>query len=65
MIIIKLKDALRKSVKVRKKKVDEEKAQLVQYANDPYVQRTKANTELKKLVLVWHGWELLRMDEVN
>jgi hypothetical protein len=48
-----------------RKKVNEGAAQLMQYAQDPYVQKTKANTELKKLVLVWQGWELVRMDEVK
>ena len=46
------------------KKFKEAKAQLLQYAQDPFVQRTKGTTELKKLVLVWHGWELVRIDEV-
>ena len=46
------------------KKFKEAKIQLLQYAQDPFVQRTKGATELKKLVLVWHGWELVRIGEV-
>ena len=45
------------------KRFKEAKEQLLKYAEDPFVQRTKGSTELKKLVLVWHGWELVRMGE--
>jgi hypothetical protein len=45
-------------------KMDEAKVQLNQYADDEYVKKTKGNTELKKLALVWHGWELVEAQEV-
>ena len=46
------------------KRFKEAKEQLLQYAQDPFVQKTKGSTELKKLVLVWHGWELVKVEEV-
>ena len=47
-----------------KKKYDEAAAQLKQYAQDPFILKTKGRTELKKLVLVWYGWELVKANEV-
>jgi hypothetical protein len=44
--------------------VDDAKVQLNQYAADDYVKKTKGATELKKIAMVWHGWELVHSEEI-
>jgi hypothetical protein len=43
--------------------VTEATTQLNSYVKDDYVQKTKKNTELRKLILVYHGWELVKFTE--
>ena len=47
-----------------KQLVAEATTQLNQYEKDNYVQKTKKDTTLKKLILVYHGWELIKFDEL-
>jgi len=44
--------------------IEEAKLQLIQYKNDELILRSKGKTELKKIVLVYHGWELIEMKEI-
>lgn len=41
------------------KKISEAEGQLARYANDPRLQAVAARVPLKKLVLVYNGWELV------
>jgi hypothetical protein len=42
-----------------KKEISEAETQLSQYANDTRIQKVAAQVPLKKLVLVFSGWELV------
>lgn len=42
-----------------KQEIAEAEAQLKRYANDPRIQKVAAQVPLKKLVLVFNGWELV------
>ena len=44
--------------------VKEAETQLNQYENDEVVLKTKHHTKVRKLVLVYHGWELIYKEEV-
>ena len=44
-------------------RIKEAKTQLFKYEQDEVVQRTKGNTELKKLILIFKGWELVVRQE--
>ncbi len=46
-------------------KVSEAESQLRRYASDPRIQRVAAQTTLKKLVLVYSGWELVYRAEAG
>ena len=50
------------------KKIDalctEAEAQLSQYSADDYIVKTKGDAKLKRIVLVYHGWELVKYYEV-
>ena len=43
---------------------EEAETQLRLYSDDDYVFQTKGDTELKKIVLVYHGWELIKYYEI-
>ncbi|GAB6160998.1 ATP-binding protein [Desulfothermus naphthae] len=45
------------------KKRDEAKAQLLKYAQDDIISR-KSHTKLKLIYQIWHGWELVEMEEI-
>lgn len=45
-------------------KIKEAKAQLQQYANDARLQKVAAHVTIKRLLLIYHGWELVYRDEV-
>lgn len=44
--------------------LDEAREQLTRYAQSEAVQRTKSSTQLRKLVVLYKGWELIRAEEV-
>jgi hypothetical protein len=44
--------------------IEDATLQLNRYAADDYIQKSKGTTELKKLALVWHGWELVYAQEI-
>ena len=44
--------------------VKEAREQLLNYEKDDIVQKTKGNTQLKKVLLVFKGWELVAKEEV-
>ncbi|MFZ4660991.1 MAG: PD-(D/E)XK nuclease domain-containing protein, partial [Caldilineaceae bacterium] len=46
-------------------KIDEAESQLARYANDPRIQAVAAQVNLKKLVLVYSGWELVYRAEAG
>ena len=46
-------------------KISEAEAQLARYASDPRIQRVAAQVTLKKLVLVYSGWELVYRAEAG
>jgi hypothetical protein len=46
-----------------KKKIAEAEGQWARYANDPRLQAVAARVPLKKLVLVYNGWELVHRSE--
>ena len=50
--------------KVIENKVREARDQLIKYEHDYIVQKTKGKTKLKKLILVFKGWELIVRQEV-
>ena len=43
---------------------NEAENQLNQYKKDPYIVKTKGKTKLIKIVLVYHGWELIKYYEM-
>ncbi|MEM7131817.1 MAG: AAA family ATPase [Chloroflexota bacterium] len=45
-------------------KLKEAKKQLKQYGNDPRIQEMSAQVPIKKLILVYSGWELVHQEEV-
>ena len=45
-------------------KITEAEAQLARYASDPRIQRVAEQVTLKKLVLVYSGWELVYRQEM-
>jgi len=46
-------------------KISEAEAQLARYAHDPRLQRVAEQVTLKKLVLVYRGWELVYREEAT
>lgn len=46
-------------------KISEAESKLARYANDPRIQRVAAQVTLKKLVLVYSGWELVYRQEAE
>ena len=46
-------------------KIGEAETQLARYASDPRIQRVAAQVTLKKLVLVYSGWELVYRQEAD
>ncbi len=47
------------------KEVAEAEAQLTQYANDPRIRQVNEQVTLKKLALIYKGWELVYAEEVT
>ena len=45
-------------------KLNFSKEQLLKYEQDEIVQKTKGDTNLRKLILVFKGWELVVKDEI-
>ena len=46
-----------------KKKIREAKGQLKQYASDSRIQALATKIPIKKILLVYNGWELVHQDE--
>ncbi|MEW6365141.1 MAG: PD-(D/E)XK nuclease domain-containing protein [Acidobacteriota bacterium] len=46
-------------------KIGEATEQLSKYAQDPFVQATPGATKLRKLLAVFHGWELVHREECH
>jgi len=46
-------------------KITDAKAQLLQYANDPRIQQVAEQVAIKKLVLVYRGWQLAYAEEIE
>lgn len=49
---------------VLEKLLEDARAQLERYAAGAMVQRTKGNTQLRKIAVIYKGWELVRAEEV-
>lgn len=49
---------------VLEKLLEDARAQLARYAAGAIVQRTKGNTQLRKIAVIYKGWELVRAEEV-
>ncbi len=52
------------SEKLKEKKVEEARKQLHSYSGDKRVERIMAGSELKKIILLFSGWEMLHIEEV-
>ncbi|MFN8495024.1 MAG: hypothetical protein U0350_45895 [Caldilineaceae bacterium] len=52
------------TVKLQEKRIEAE-TQLARYANDPRLQAVLGRVTLKKLVLIYQGWELAYREEWN
>lgn len=65
--LIELKYIPRKEFNENKlqKNIKEAKKQLKQYAEDERIQKISQNVTLKKLVLVYNGWELVYREEIE
>ncbi len=66
--LIELKYMNREDKKPSEKRIEglctEAEAQLNKYSVDDYVVKTKGDTELKKIVLIYHAWELIKYYEL-
>ncbi|CAN2039630.1 ATPase AAA [Candidatus Magnetomoraceae bacterium gMMP-15] len=47
-----------------KKEIKQAEAQINQYADSERIRKTLGNTELKKIILIYKGWELVYREEV-
>jgi len=53
------------SEKILNQKIDAAKKQLDQYVKSERIIKSIENTQLKKIILVYKGWELDYFDEIN
>ncbi|CAN2049106.1 AAA family ATPase [Candidatus Magnetomoraceae bacterium gMMP-13] len=48
-----------------KKEIKQAEAQINQYADSERIRKTQGNTELKKIILIYKGWELVYREEYD